>query len=340
MDRNRILNTISREQLGIEIGPWFSPIAPKKDGYNCLSLDVYPTEILKRRAASDKNIEEDQRNHIEEVDLIGSSAEIASIAEEKGLTGKIDYIISSHNLEHIPNPVKFLQGCASTLKVGGVLSMMVPDKRACFDHFRPHTTLGDWLEAYFEGRAKPTLKQVFEAHQLGGLFNGNGGFDLTVTSADITPTNNIFPGYVFWVDQVRTGDKNYNDTHCWTLTPTVFELLILDLAQLGLVKLKLDHVTDAEGCEFHTRLINMGTDWSPEYSNDEYFSIRTGLIKKAHAEQFVNASLSSDRTDISALKQENYRLVEKLVKMENSTSWRITAPLRKIKTIARSLISK
>lgn len=347
MDKNRILRGISPDQLGIEIGPWFNPVAPKRDGFNCLSLDVYPTEVLKSKAASDKNITEDQLDHIETVDLVGSSVEIANVANEKGLSGRVDYIVSSHNLEHIPNPIKFLQGCASTLKVGGILTMVIPDKRTCFDHFRPHTTLGDWLEAYFQERAKPTLKQVFDGCQLNGLHNGSGVFDLTVTSADITPTNNIFLGYNFWMDQVRTGNKDYNDAHCWTLTPTLFELLILDLAQLNLVKMKVNHITGAEGCEFHVRLINMGESWSPEYSNDEYFSIRTNLIKKAYVEQFVNASLSSNQIDVptlmhnvSALDQENRRLTERLTDMENSTSWRITAPLRMLKTRVKSLISR
>ena len=75
-------------------------------------------------------------------------------------------MISSHNFEHSPNPIRFLQGCGKVLKPGGVLSMALPDKRACFDYFRPHTTLGQWLEAFFAERERPTPAQVFDQDSL------------------------------------------------------------------------------------------------------------------------------------------------------------------------------
>lgn len=49
MDRNSlILRFVDKEMLGVEIGPWHSPIAPKALGYDCLSLDVADTETLRR----------------------------------------------------------------------------------------------------------------------------------------------------------------------------------------------------------------------------------------------------------------------------------------------------
>ena len=41
--------------------------------------------------------------------------------------------------------------------------MAVPDRRATFDFFRPHTVAGDWLAAYLDDRARPTFQQSFDA---------------------------------------------------------------------------------------------------------------------------------------------------------------------------------
>ena len=51
--RQRILQFITKQQVGIEVGPWFAPIAPKKDGYNCWALDLFDAATLRRKAQSD-----------------------------------------------------------------------------------------------------------------------------------------------------------------------------------------------------------------------------------------------------------------------------------------------
>ena len=54
--RDAILKYITKEQRGIEIGPWFNPLAPKREGYSCLALDVFDSETLRKRAVDDPNI--------------------------------------------------------------------------------------------------------------------------------------------------------------------------------------------------------------------------------------------------------------------------------------------
>src|SRR6266566_3060251 len=43
--------------------------------------------------------------------------------------------------------VHVLDDCDSLLKKGGVLSLVVPDKRYCFDRFRPLTDVGRVIDA-------------------------------------------------------------------------------------------------------------------------------------------------------------------------------------------------
>src|SRR3954469_3901878 len=124
--RDAILKYATKQQRGIEIGPWFNPIAPKREGYQCLALDVFDSQTLRQRAAVDPNISHEAAEMIEEVDLVGSSTHVGELVRARGEAGSFDYIVSSHNFEHLPNPIRFLQGCADAVKPGGVLSMAIP----------------------------------------------------------------------------------------------------------------------------------------------------------------------------------------------------------------------
>jgi hypothetical protein len=45
-----LLKFIDKNMKGIEIAPFHRPIAPKSQGFNCLSLDIFDTQALKERA--------------------------------------------------------------------------------------------------------------------------------------------------------------------------------------------------------------------------------------------------------------------------------------------------
>jgi SAM-dependent methyltransferase len=168
--REEITRYITPEQVGIEIGPYFAPLAPKRLGYDCLVLDVCDATTLRRRASKDPNVLREKIRNIEEVDLIGSASDIAELVAARHRLGSFDYIVSSHNFEHLPDPIRFLKGCAEVLRPGGILSMALPDSRACFDYFRPPSTLADILEAYFTRRDRPSATQIFEQQALGARY--------------------------------------------------------------------------------------------------------------------------------------------------------------------------
>ena len=55
--------------------------------------------------------------------------------------GKLDFVIASHLLEHLPNPLGFLLECHRVLRPSGILLLMVPDKNYTFDRDRQITPL-------------------------------------------------------------------------------------------------------------------------------------------------------------------------------------------------------
>lgn len=258
MDRKaEILKGIERKQLGIEVAPWGAPMAPKREGYNVKILDVFDKKTLLERARADANIPPDQYEAIEEVDFVGGAPEIAEIIPAE-LHGTFDYIICSHVLEHMPDPIKFLQGCQVILRPGGLLSMAVPDARACFDYFRPHTTVGEWLEAHIQKRQRPVYRQVFDLHAYSAaarIGDQNAiAFNLGHDQEKIVVTGDLSASYQAWL--AENGSGKYNDTHCTVVTPASLELLITECRYLGLLNMRIESISETNGYEFYVRIRN------------------------------------------------------------------------------------
>ena len=88
MDRlAELLRFVPKDGKGLEIAPWFVPIAPRRAGYRCASLDILDQEQLIRRAAVDRNIPSERLALIEKVDFVGNAVDIADIVAEKGELG-------------------------------------------------------------------------------------------------------------------------------------------------------------------------------------------------------------------------------------------------------------
>ena len=55
------------------------------------------------------------------------------------LDDSVQYVASSHVLEHVANPFAALKEWTRVLRHGGYIYMVVPDRRHTFDHRRPLT---------------------------------------------------------------------------------------------------------------------------------------------------------------------------------------------------------
>lgn len=290
MDRQReLLKHVSKDARGVEIGPYFSPLAPKRDGYDCLSLDVFDTETVKARARMDPSLSDEKVELIETIDLVGSAVTIDALLREKGVAGEIDYVVSSHNFEHLPNPVAFLQACGRVIRKGGYLSMALPDKRACFDFFRPRTSLSAWIEAYFEGRERPTHAQIFDQDSsIASCADGEKSsitFFLGEDLKKISVAPALCETFAAWARKREVGDQGYYDVHCWVFTPSSFRMLLSDLYFLGLSPFAVEEVTDTALSEFYVHLRNEGyKTFSPEEA-EAHYAARRRLLRDAVAEE-------------------------------------------------------
>jgi hypothetical protein len=343
--KTEVRKNITKTQKGIEVGPWFSPLAPKKEGYNCLSLDVFDTETLRERAKTDPLVADDKIQFIEPVDLIGTATAIDKILEHRGELGTFDYIISSHNFEHSPNPIKFLKGCGRVLKPGGFLSMAIPDKRACFDYFRPHTTLAQWLEAFFADRERPSFTQVFEHFSLHSRFRVGeelqAGFTLSEDPRNVCAVQSLRQGYEAWVSLEATQDPTYYDTHCSIFTPSSFRLLLSDAAFLGLSPFAVEEVSKANGNEFYVHLRNAGYHAYTEEETAQHYAARQQLLHAIGDECSYNSvALYDARNSIQELEQRVAQLQARINNVFLPLNWKakLLDPLRRLKRGIRKVV--
>jgi SAM-dependent methyltransferase len=80
-----------------------------------------------------------------------------------------DFVLSSHTLEHIANPLGALSEWMRTLKDGGALILIVPHKDGTFDHRRPVTKLSHLIEDYERGTTEEDLThlpEILRCHDL------------------------------------------------------------------------------------------------------------------------------------------------------------------------------
>jgi SAM-dependent methyltransferase len=63
----------------------------------------------------------------------------------------LDYVVASHVLEHVANPVAALAECCRVVRPGGILYLVVPDRRCTWDHPRALTPVSHLLEDYMAG---------------------------------------------------------------------------------------------------------------------------------------------------------------------------------------------
>jgi SAM-dependent methyltransferase len=260
LDRwQEILKYIGTSASGIEVAPWFKPIIPRGGGRQVVVLDLFDRSTLIDRAESDPNIDKAMIPQIGEVDLVGSACEIAElVCARYGPDARFDFVVSSHNLEHLPDPVRFLQGCEALLVPGGIVAMAVPDKRACFDFFRPHTSTGEMLEAFHERRARPSLAQTFSQGAYNATLRMNdrasGAFTLDDNPFQIDLRGDVVRQYAHWLERSGANDTEYRDTHCWTFVPSSLELILTELNLLGLINFDIVSIGRPIGCEFYVHL--------------------------------------------------------------------------------------
>jgi predicted SAM-dependent methyltransferase len=272
--RNEILlRPLSRSARIVEIGPSYGPIAPKAEGWNTRTMDHANRDQLIAKYRSEPGVDV---SRIEEVDFVWTEGMLSS-AVPKEEHGSFDAFVASHVIEHTPDLIAFLEAAAILLKPSGVVILAIPDKRYCFDYFQPLSTTGQVLAAHAEERSRHTSTIAFDhfaylVKEDKTAAWGQHPLRRLTLAYTIEEALNLFS---------HVGKtKDYVDLHAWHFCPASFELLVLDLARLGVLDWRLEKSTPAEGCEFFAWLRRGGNAEAAALSPDKLASRRLGLLKR------------------------------------------------------------
>lgn len=245
--KERITAMIDRGGRGLEIGASHNPAAPKSAGYNVEIVDHMDQQGLLEKYKDDVGI---ILSNIEPVDHVWTGGSLSQLV---GNAGSYDWIIAAHVVEHMPDLIYFIKECQALLRPGGILSLVVPDKRYCFDHLRRRSTTGDLIQAHLERRERHTPGQVFDHFAYACKLDENGSWHPEAMGR----VNFVHPEGVGQGMLDRSLDSDaYIDIHGWVFTPSSFRLVMHDLNALGYVQLDEVAFTPTRDCEFFVAYAN------------------------------------------------------------------------------------
>jgi SAM-dependent methyltransferase len=246
-NRNDFFNLINKDSYILEIGPLCYPLMDINNP-KVKTLDYFTQEELKNNYKHDVNV---NINNIVKVDYcvrdIKNYTDIIDI--------KFDFCVSSHNIEHTPCIITFLQNISSILKNGGYFFLAIPDYRFCFDRFKKPSDIFSVLNKYYNKVDKPQAEEILE-----GIYfvTHNNSVDhwnsfskmYTNTFVGIneyqsfihSKKNDIIENINNIKNIIETNNEKYIDTHCWKLTPFTFSYIVDILIKTNYIDLSIERV--------------------------------------------------------------------------------------------------
>ena len=146
----------------------------------------------------------------------------------------------------------FLISSSVLLRQSGIVSLAIPDKRFCFDYYKPVSTTGDIVGANIDTATKHSPRTVFNHYAYsvkkdGKVVWGQEDVGNVEFVHSIVEANNRS-------HQSIDADAPDLDCHVWQFTPASFRLIILELGYLGMIDWTIKSIYPVDGCEFIAHL--------------------------------------------------------------------------------------
>jgi hypothetical protein len=235
--RERILEIVQPHgKRGIEVGALTRPIVTRADG-DVLYADHFSTEELRKKYRDDSSVNFNDFNDLVDVSIVTGRR---SLSEAVGGAETFDYIVASHVLEHIADPIGWLLGCLNILNDRGIIFLALPDRRFTFDRFRVDTTAGEMIANYHSRANFPTPWQIFEYNarsthcspaDVRNIWNGERD--------DFDFSNEKRLKEALRLEFDVTCNNTYLECHCSTFTPYSFSKIIFELILLGVIPVEV-----------------------------------------------------------------------------------------------------
>ncbi len=236
--RDRLLFGLdTQHSRGLEIGPLISPLVTKAEG-NILYVDHVDTATLREK----------YRNHPDVRD-VSQIVAVDHVWGDKTLSEclggvRVDYVLNSHVIEHVPDVVTWLAEIHSVLEPNGSLRMAIPDRRFTFDILRAESTLADALDAHIRRARRPLPRAILDH------FLNDTAVSTTEVWGGVVDRSKLKPIHAP-SEALRAAEHSfttgvYQDVHCWVFTPLSFARLCAALARLERLDFECLHLYPTE----------------------------------------------------------------------------------------------
>jgi hypothetical protein len=272
VDRFEVLRSgVGKSQKIIEVGPAHNAVFPKRDGWHAYSIDHTDQAGLRTKYRTDLSVDP---SLIEPVDFVCADGDLSAAVPVEH-HGTFDVFVASHVIEHTPDLVAFFSTAEALTKPEGRVILAIPDKRVCFDYYRPISTVGEVLEAFHQHRTSHSRKTLWDfifhcalkRKQLGWARNSQDMPELAFKLADASAS------------AAKSDSGEYVDAHNWIFIPASFELIVTCLAKLGLTDWQIAQREIAETTEFYVSMGRGGKAAISRMSEEEFSSLQHRLLE-------------------------------------------------------------
>lgn len=221
---------------GLEIGALHRPTLDRVK-FKVQFVDFTTTTELRRLYESVPSV---PTTDIVDVDYVWSAG--SRLADVVSFS-KFDYVIASHVVEHTPNLISWFRQIEECLNDGGVLSLIIPDKRYTFDIHRHTTEVGQIINAYLTDLDKPTPGQVFDHFFYHGKINDvRALWNNELMRSEVERVHTAKQSFDI-AHSVLTS-RSYFDVHCTIVTPAAMLDIVESLSMLGLTRFVVENFED------------------------------------------------------------------------------------------------
>jgi SAM-dependent methyltransferase len=286
--------------VGIEVGALDRPLVTPEEG-RIIYVDHVDTAGLREKYARDPTVD---KANLVEVEAVWAER---TLVEAVG--GRVDYVVASHVIEHVPDLITWLSEIRDALVPGGRLRLAVPDRRYTFDYRRSDSRLADVVHAWLM-RARRPLPQ----HILDHILEAAVVDTCRAWQGHLEPKPISTLGAAVAAATDARDNAGYHDVHCWVFTSVSFIGLMGRLSEIGLLGFSCAAVFAAEPYtnEFIVHLdrcddpVLTAANWGPI------------------------PALPERDADIQTLCRELAELRSELAAIRTSRAWKTTAVLREI----------
>lgn len=334
--------------VGIEIGALCRPLVNKSQG-RVIYVDHADTETLRQKYTGHADVDLDK---IVEVDVIwGQNTLLDAVGEDT----KVDYIIASHVIEHVPDLITWLKELRSVVRPTGYVRLVVPDRRYSFDYLRKETVFATVMRAHLARARVPQPQEILD-HVINVVeIDCQQAWAGPVDAATLRRMHTFEQAVGVARDAIENG--TYHDVHCWVFTPRSFALLMSQLVEYGLIDFACDRFCDTERNQLEF-VVSMQPASDKRQIAESWQRMADAANAASHLDEI--ALLRDDICRLeAALQQQGARSAEEVAnrarveaelsaalsdlqternirsQMEQSKSWKLTRPLRDFAALLR-----